>query len=529
MIRIRDHQTAELFDPWDHLGPKRRAMLERSWAGVFRKHLLRELPVREFAQAFCAEQGRPSKDLYAVAGVLVLQQLHDLTDAATVEALAFNMAWHYALDIRDPSDVYICEWSLRNYRRIAVEGGLDEKLFCHLTDRLLHAFRVDTSRQRLDSTSIRSAMRTLTRLGILVETLSKFLCELSRVHPGLYALVPEGTRKRYVERAGSDAFDLSKPSESRRRLPEAARDLWWVLQQFRSTEAQRLESYGLLKRVFEDHVEVVTTPDTEDAIQIREPSEVSCESVQNPSDPDASYNARRGQGYRAQVMETYCQSGESTAQTQPDLITHVSLTPMTRHDGQELGQALDDLRERDVPLTEVVADSHYGAQGNLEEAHDKGVDVVAPVLTAKGRKQGKLTLEQFDVDTNGCVRACPKGASPVRASRSTRKIEVSFRRAICEGCEQLARCPVRLEGARARMQYTAERVRIRIRRLQQESSEFKERYRWRAGIEATMSRLKHQMRLSYLRVRGRPSVKYAVFLRALGLNICRCAATLQAA
>ena len=41
--------------------------------------------------------GRPSKDLHVVIGVLLLQQLHDLSDAETVEALAFNMAWHYAL------------------------------------------------------------------------------------------------------------------------------------------------------------------------------------------------------------------------------------------------------------------------------------------------------------------------------------------------------------------------------------------------------------------------------------------------
>ena len=45
--------------------------------------------------------GRPSKDLHVVIGVLLLQQLHDLSDAETVEALAFNMAWHYALDVRE--------------------------------------------------------------------------------------------------------------------------------------------------------------------------------------------------------------------------------------------------------------------------------------------------------------------------------------------------------------------------------------------------------------------------------------------
>ena len=120
---------------------------------------------------------------------------------------------------------------------MAVERGLDELLFRDLTDRLIQSFRVDTTRQRLDSTSIRSAMRTLTRLGILVETLSKFLRDLSRRHPGLYAALSDRIVKRYVERTGADTFDLSKPSESHRRLPEAARDMWTVLEQFRGTEA----------------------------------------------------------------------------------------------------------------------------------------------------------------------------------------------------------------------------------------------------------------------------------------------------
>ena len=39
-----------------------------------------------------------------------------------------------------------------------------------------------------------------------------------------------------------------------------------------------------------------------------------------------------------------------------------------------------------------------------------------------------------------------------------------------------------------------------------------------------MSRLKHQMKLACLRVRGMKAVAYVVLLRALGLNIRRCSA-----
>ena len=114
MLTLRDHQSGDLFDPWEYLGPKRRRLLERSWAGVFQKHLLKHLPAGNLSPHFRESFGRPSKDLYAVLGALILQQLHDLTDAETVEAIAFNIGWHYALDIRCESDAYVCERTLRN-------------------------------------------------------------------------------------------------------------------------------------------------------------------------------------------------------------------------------------------------------------------------------------------------------------------------------------------------------------------------------------------------------------------------------
>ena len=95
---------------------------------VLRQHLLDDLPIDELLPHFDDRLGRPSKNLHIVIGVLLLQQLHDLSDAATVEALAFNMTWHHALDVRSEADCYFCEKTLRNYRRLFIAEGLDEVL-----------------------------------------------------------------------------------------------------------------------------------------------------------------------------------------------------------------------------------------------------------------------------------------------------------------------------------------------------------------------------------------------------------------
>ena len=69
MIRVRDNKQLPLFDPWAYLGPKRRAMLDASWAGLFKELCLPNLPVDMLAACFSRTQGRPSKELLTSPGV----------------------------------------------------------------------------------------------------------------------------------------------------------------------------------------------------------------------------------------------------------------------------------------------------------------------------------------------------------------------------------------------------------------------------------------------------------------------------
>ena len=63
MIRIKNQKQNGLFDPWSFMSPKRRRLLDQSWAGLFQKELLCELPVGEVAPFFNDDFGRPTKEL----------------------------------------------------------------------------------------------------------------------------------------------------------------------------------------------------------------------------------------------------------------------------------------------------------------------------------------------------------------------------------------------------------------------------------------------------------------------------------
>ena len=73
------------------------------------------------------------------------------------------------------------------------------------------------------------------------------------------------------------------------------------------------------------------------------------------------------------------------------------------------------------------------------------------------------------------------------------------------------------------LRYTGKHYRLARRRCLEQSDEFIERYRWRAGIEATMSEYATLTGVKRLRVRGRAAVRYCAILKAAGLNLMRAA------
>jgi hypothetical protein len=150
MIRIKDHKQGHLFDPWSFLSPKRRQLLDQSWAGLFKDEILCELPVSKLAPFFNDSFGRPTKELHTVLAVLVLQQALDLNDEQAIDQLAFNIQWHYALNITEESDSakYFCPKTLWNMRSIAVENRLEALLFDGITNKLADVFNVNTGKQR---------------------------------------------------------------------------------------------------------------------------------------------------------------------------------------------------------------------------------------------------------------------------------------------------------------------------------------------------------------------------------------------
>lgn len=529
MIRLNDHNQRQLFDPWNYLSPKRRDMLDQSWAGFFQKEILRELPIKELASSFSKTTGRPSKELYTMLGVLVLQQSHDLTDEETIFQLAFNIQWHYALNITDESDSakYLSLKTLWNFRQILIEKKLDSVLFEKITAKLAEIFNVNADKQRIDSVHIKSNMRRLGRISIFSTSINKFLVNLKRKHPNHFEDVNTKVLEKYLSEKSLACFSLVKPSDSPKTLSNVSNDLFDLIEQFKGCpEVVSMYSYKLLERVLKEQCNIEEA-DEGRKVDLKKPKEIPADSLQNPSDPDATYSGHKGQGYQIQVMETYTDTEDRDIKDKTlNLITHVSVEKASESDAHALVPAIESVKDRDLCPREIQADTLYGSDENCESAKSEGVELVSPTMGTT--KSEGVTLSDFEFSDNGQVERCPQGHAPVVNKNKKERIVQGFSLETCANCPLVDECPVKPGKKYYYLRCSKKSMRLARRRSIEQTDEFKDRYRWRAGVEATMSEYDKKTGVKRLRIRGFDAVRFAATLKATAVNIFRATAVRKA-
>jgi IS5 family transposase len=277
-----------------------------------------------------------------------------------------------------------------------------------------------------------------------------------------------------------------------------------------------MATFKQLARMFAEQC-VLEKTDTATSVVIKPNKDVPSDSLQNPSDPDAGYCGHKGQGYQMQVMETY-----SEDKSQPNFITHVKVEAAHESDTNALLPAIEDAARRELAPKQLLADSAYGGDDNVEKAKELGIEVVSPTM---GTQSHKIGLAEFVFSDSDEITACPEGKKPLRikTGKNGGKI-VHFDKTRCDFCPRQSDCPVKRVKQSATISYDAKALRLARRRAQEKTEAFGEVYRFRAGAEGTMSDLDRITGIKRLRVRGMPQVRLAAVLKAAGLNILRATA-----
>jgi hypothetical protein len=517
MQRIVNPRQTCLFDPYDTVltDITRRRLLE-DWPGVFRHVILELMPVQALRQHFHPDLGRPTRELYSLAGLILLMEFRHWTKAEAVEAYGFHLNVQYALNL-EPVAHDLSVRTLERYQRYFEQDDLAQRVMHAVTTRLVKVLGIRIDQQRLDSTHVFSDMAHFGRTRLLGVALKRFLTQVQRHDPPAYAALPEGLRQRYAPSDQRLFADTARDQPAQRLLrQQVAEDLYELLRLFAapSPHAQR-SSYQALERIFHEQCEV-----QHEKVQLK--AHAGSDVMQNPSDPDATYDGYKGPGYQVQIAET-CHP-DNPAQ----LITCALPQTAAAKDEKALAPVLEDLQASQLLPEELQADTLYGSDENVQQAERLGVELVGPVPgAAPAERPEDLNIDDFVVDeATECVTCCPDGHRPLTSVHdpATGKTRTLMPASCCARCAYRNQCPVEEAADGYSLAHTAPQRRMAGRRREQATEVFRQRYRRRSGIESTHSGLKRRLGLGRLRVRGRVRVFQAIYLKVTGWNILRAAA-----
>jgi len=516
-----DPRQNELFDRFDALLSKAgRDRIEKGWPALFRHAILELMPVGVLAGEFSPDMGAPTKELYSMAGLLLIKEFEDWTTREAADAYMFHVEVQYALNLR-PVNQSLCERTIERYEKIFVDNDLAAVTMERVTGKLVALLDQDVSRQRLDSTHILSDMAVFGRTRLMGVTIKRFLTQLKRHDRAGYDALPEAFRARYAPSQAKLFGDVARDRESRGRLrQEVAEDLRLLIERFAdAARVCRRPTYQALVRVFGEQCEIV-----EDRIEMK--AHTGGDVTQNPSDPDATYDGHKGPGYQAQLTET-CSDANDV-----QLVTSVIPQTAAEDDGGSVPAILDDL-ERQGTLPDLLhADTHYGSDANAQRCAAKGVDLQSPVAGDGPREDvHALNVDDFVVnEETQTVERCPAGHAPVSSvhDAATGRTRTVMPLEACGRCEHAVECPVRRVHSDYVLYHTAKERRLVARRREQATEAFREDYRTRSGIESTNGGLKRRTGLGRVRARGRPKVFHRIRMKVCGWNILRAAASKKA-
>jgi hypothetical protein len=219
MHKIVNPQQTRLFDPFDSvLTEKTRKRLLDGWSGVFRHVILELMPVDTIAGHFDPQRGRPTKELYSMAGLLLIMEFKNWTKEEALDAYRFRMDIHYALNL-EPVAHDISMRTLERYiNHYFEEDNLAKTIMSDITVELVDLLGIKIDEQRLDSTHIFSDMASFGRTRLMGVAIKRFFTQVIRLNKQDYNALDEQLRQRYAPGVNQLFADTKKDSESRRLL-----------------------------------------------------------------------------------------------------------------------------------------------------------------------------------------------------------------------------------------------------------------------------------------------------------------------
>lgn len=473
--------------------------------------------------------GQPAESPGRLALITLMQYLENMSDRQAADSVRSRIDWKYMLGLKldDPGFDFSV---LSEFRQRLVEGKAETILLDKLLERCESlGLLKGKKKQRTDSTHVIAAVRSLTLLELVGETMRRLLDEAAQLAPDWLRshMKPEWVH-RYARRF--DGYQLPTSKAKREALAVAIGENGFYLLEAiysescpqvlkESTKVETLRRIWVQQYYWLDGKVYWRTKDT-----FGQPP--AGKMISSPDDTEARYCVKRSTewtGYKVHFTET-CQAEN------PRLITQVETTLSTVHDSKVTAKIQDDLATKGrLPEIQLV-DEGYMEIDLLLASQNRGIDLVGPVPSSKcwqNRVEGAFDHTQFQIDWEKRVVTCPNHKTSVRCTerktwRGTPSFTFVFNHEDCLPCSMRVNCSRAKTAGRTLTLYPKEEYEAQLAaRQRQQTDEFKKLYGERAGIESTMSQGVRRIHLRYARYIGLARTHLQGIASAAAINLAR--------
>ena len=472
--------------------------------------------------------GQPAEAPWRLALVTVLQFAENLTDRQAADAVRGRIDWKYALSLELTDDGFdfsvLTEFRSRLVASSA-EGRLFHTLLTQFEERGLLKSR---GKQRTDSTHILAAIRQLNQLELVHETLRYALNELAlQAAAWLKCRVSADWFDRYSQRT-SNYLLPKKDTERQAWAEQVGQDGLWLLEQIYAggqyPELVEISAVDILRRVW-----LQNFYQDDGHVRLREQKDQppSAQRITSPYDLEARYSTKREiswTGYKVHLTET-CDADT------PNLIINVETRCSAEPDHAVTAVVHDHLaRKGYVPSEHFVDQGYMSVDQPVRAQEDHGINLMGSVPddTSWQSRQKGYDSPQFTIDWDNARAICPQGhlscSWSLAKTRSQRPVvKIKFRHADCSGCPVIALCTDNQEKRRTltvlfpQAHFEAQQ----LARQRQQTTDFKEAYATRAGVEGTISQATCALRARRSRYRGMTKTHFQHLVTAAAINLLR--------
>ena len=387
-------------NPGLEMGRRTREIFEdvEGWHNRFRQDVTNRVNEDIFKPLYNEVMGAPNAPIRILVAMMALKEAQGISDEQLYEQARFNTLIRNALglfnsdeEVPTESTYYLFRQKVSEYAEQTGKNLLEEA-FEQITKDQCHEYKVSGKQIRMDSKLLGSNIGYYSRYGIIHETIRKY-CHSNGIEN------PAGKDKELsaVLSEKADAVTYRSTKEEVERLLESMGILMSRL--LGAEGGEKNKEYELLKRVFEEQYDLVRGPGggKKKKVQLREKSQISAKSVQNPHDPDSEYRDKGGnkvKGYSVNVTET-C-DGSTPDSVLLNLIVGIQTAGSSTPDVDFLQEGIEKAQKLVVDkIEEAHTDGAYHSPENQKFCKQENIDLVLRGI------QGKPSIYDLLFDAEG--------------------------------------------------------------------------------------------------------------------------------